>query len=319
MNKICYGCGSKLQSSNKEQEGYIPKEKIETSVYCQRCFRLMHYGENKQVDTPKELDSIIKNINSNAKFVLFLTDFITLNMEIIKAYRQIKVPKVLAIGKCDLIPKSINYDNIIACLRNNYKIKEDIILLSSETGFGVKTLLSELKKHHLNECYIVGESNSGKSTLINKMIELTNSKLNKITTSNNLNTTLDFIRLKLSDDLTIIDSPGFVINSELGEIKKTLKPKTYQMKENEILCINNIYLRFNKATSVTIYMDNELDVKKYFKELEFDFKMAINNNTDIIIKRLGFINIKNKCNIEIKNVNTPDVEVRKSIFGGNHE
>lgn len=319
MSKICYGCGIKLQSEDKDQEGYIPKEKIDTSVYCQRCFRLMHYGENRQMNTPKELESIIKNINSSAKFVLFLTDFITLNKEIIKVYRQIKVPKVLAIGKCDLIPKSINYDNIIACLRDNYKIKENIILLSSETGFGVKSLINELEKNHLNECYIVGESNSGKSTLINKMIELTNSRLNKITTSNNLNTTLDFIRLKLNDKLTIIDSPGFVINSELGEIKKKINPKTYQMKENETLKIDNIYLKFDKETSVTIYMDNELDVKKCYKSLDFDFKMAINNNTDIIVKRLGFINIKNKCNIEIKNINTPDVEVRKSIFGGAHE
>ena len=58
MNKICYGCGCKLQNTDKEKIGYTPKE---DSNYCQRCFRLMHYGidsENmpfKTVDNNKDL------------------------------------------------------------------------------------------------------------------------------------------------------------------------------------------------------------------------------------------------------------------------
>ena len=44
MNKICFGCGIKLQSTDKEKLGYVPEKKLESSKYCMRCFRMMHYG-----------------------------------------------------------------------------------------------------------------------------------------------------------------------------------------------------------------------------------------------------------------------------------
>ena len=318
MNKICFGCGSTLQSNDKEKEGYIPKEKYETSSYCQRCFRITHYGDVKEVNTPKNINEIVNNINKNAKYVLFLTDFITLNSEIIKVYRKIKTSKTLVIGKCDLIPKSIHFSNIINCLKDTYKIKEDIKLISSKTNYGIKSLLDGLTLMNINECYIVGESNSGKSTLINKLIDLTDSKLDKITTSKRLNTTLNFIRLKLNDDLTIIDSPGFVL-SDNNTIENVIKPKTFQMKKDEIINIDNMYLKFDKNTSITIYMNNDLKTKKHFKDTLFDYNINVKSDTDLIIKRLGFINIKNECKVEIKNVKIEELEIRKSIFGGNHE
>ena len=42
MIKRCIGCGSILQSIDKDKEGYIDKEKIETSNYCERCFRIRY-------------------------------------------------------------------------------------------------------------------------------------------------------------------------------------------------------------------------------------------------------------------------------------
>ena len=54
MNKICFGCGAKLQSVDKEKIGYIPENKIDNSSYCMRCFRMIHYGEQAVVNTPKD-------------------------------------------------------------------------------------------------------------------------------------------------------------------------------------------------------------------------------------------------------------------------
>ena len=54
MNKICYGCGAKLQFTNKDEKGYIPENKYEDSSYCMRCFRMIHYGEAPQAETPKD-------------------------------------------------------------------------------------------------------------------------------------------------------------------------------------------------------------------------------------------------------------------------
>ncbi|MCQ2570055.1 MAG: ribosome biogenesis GTPase YqeH, partial [Limosilactobacillus sp.] len=46
----CIGCGSIIQSEDKQGLGYTPasavKKGLETNeLYCQRCFRLRHYNE----------------------------------------------------------------------------------------------------------------------------------------------------------------------------------------------------------------------------------------------------------------------------------
>jgi len=321
MNKICYGCGSKLQSIDKYKAGFIPEKKKDNAVYCQRCFRLIHYGENKETSTPKSISSIVNAINKDDKYVLFLVDFITLNKEIVKVFKKIKRPKTLVVSKCDIIPKSVNYQNIIKCLRDTYKIDDDISLISSYTNYGVQALLNYLYYERINEIYIVGESNSGKSTLINKMMDLTDSKLNRITTSFTLNTTLDFIRLKLNDNLTIIDSPGFVLDKKVNinvtnknNIDKIIKPKVYQMKAGETLKLEDIYFNFTNDTNITLYMNNDLQVKKYFKSVDFDENIDVSDNVDVIIKGLGFINIKSKSKIKFKNISKDLIEIRDSLF-----
>ena len=322
MNKICFGCGSKLQSEDKEKEGYIPREKYDNSVYCQRCFRIIHYGDTKELTAPKSINLIINSINKDNKYVLFLVDFITLNSDIIKVFKKIKRPKTLVVSKCDIIPKSIKYDKIIKVLRNVYKIDDDISLISSLTGYGVNALLNYLYYEKINEVYIIGETNSGKSSLINKMIDLTDSKLNKITTSFIPNTTLDFIRLRLTDNLTIIDSPGFILDNKVNinvtnknNIKKQIKPRSYQMKKGEILKIEDVYLKFVESANITLYMNNDISIKKYYKQIEFDDEISSYVDTDIIIKGVGFINTKSTSKIKIKNVNKDLIEVRDSLFG----
>ncbi|MDE5630993.1 MAG: ribosome biogenesis GTPase YqeH, partial [Bacilli bacterium] len=59
MNKICYGCGAKLQTEDKGGIGYIPLKKAEDAKYCMRCFRLMHYGEQAVNETPKDVKEIV--------------------------------------------------------------------------------------------------------------------------------------------------------------------------------------------------------------------------------------------------------------------
>ena len=152
-------------------------------------------------------------------------------------------------------------------------------------------------------------------------MELTDSKLNKITTSYEENTTLDFIRLKLNDSLTIIDSPGFILKNKVSiniinknNVKKVLKPKTYQMKAGETLKIDNIYLNFEDNANITLYMNNDISVKKYYRKLNYSDEVKSYINTDIIIKGLGFINIKNSTSIKLYNIDKGLIEIRDSVF-----
>lgn len=315
MSKICFGCGAKLQYSNKNNIGYVPKEKIDDAKYCMRCFKLMHYGVNINDSVPKTIDEILYLVNNDYKFTIFMCDFLSLSDKIINIYNKIKGKKLLLISKIDVIPKDIKIDKVRKYIKDYYKV-DNVRFVSSVNNYGIDSLINYLLNNNIRETYILGETNSGKSTLINNILDAFDSKLTKTTMSNKKNTTLDFIRLYVNDSLTLIDSPGFVTDRyELKEELKVIKPYTYQMKENECLKINDFYLKVSNNTSITIYSNYKLDIKKYYKDnIEYDYSKDINNNSDILVYGLGFINIKNDCKISLSNINKDYIEVRESVF-----
>ena len=315
MSKICFGCGAKLQYSNKNNIGYVPKEKIDDAKYCMRCFKLMHYGVNINDSVPKTIDEILYLVNNDYKFTIFMCDFLSLSDKIINIYNKIKGKKLLLISKIDVIPKDIKIDKVRKYIKEYYKV-DNVRFVSSVNNYGIDSLINYLLNNNIRETYILGETNSGKSTLINNILDAFDSKLTKTTMSNKKNTTLDFIRLYVNDRLTLIDSPGFVTNRyELKEELKVIKPYTYQMKENECLKINDFYLKVSNNTSITIYSNYKLDIKKYYKDnIEYDYSKDINSNSDILVYGLGFINIKNDCKISLSNINKDYIEVRESVF-----
>lgn len=320
MNKVCFGCGSILQSDNELNPGYIPENKINEANYCKRCFRLTHYGEISINELEKSTKSILDNVNRDSCFKVFIIDFLNINNNTINIFNKINGNKLLLISKIDLLGKSINIDRVIENIRNIYNIKSDIKYISSIKKWGLN-LVKYLENNNINKCYLLGPTNSGKSTLINKLIEEYNPKLNKLTISNKRNTTLEFIRINLTNNLTLIDSPGFLI-SDYGlksKYKNIVKPITFNMKDDESLVVDKFYINFKNSTSVTIYVNEEINAKKYFKEIEYDYELEVNDNTDLCINGFGIINIKNKNNISINGLDKDLISIRNSIFGGNYE
>ena len=47
MIKKCLGCGAIMQMQDKNKIGYINEEKYMDAKYCERCFKLINYGEYK--------------------------------------------------------------------------------------------------------------------------------------------------------------------------------------------------------------------------------------------------------------------------------
>ena len=316
MSRICFGCGAKLQYSNKDAKGYVPENKLNDAKYCMRCFKLMHYGVNINDTVPKRVEEILYLVNSDDKFTIFMCDFLSLSDKIINIYNKIKGKKLLLISKIDVIPKDIKIDNIRKYIMNNYKVN-NVRFVSSVNGYGIDSLINYLITNNIRESYILGETNSGKSTLINNILDAFDSKLTKTTISSSKNTTLDFIRLNVNNNLTIIDSPGFVTDSyEVNcPIKKIIKPLTYQMKDGEVLKIDKFYLNFSASTSITIYSCYDLEIKKYYKnDISFTYNQKIDSNSDIVIYGLGFINVKNECTICVSNIDSSLLEFRESVF-----
>lgn len=326
MNKICYGCGIKLQSSCKDNPGYVPKAKIDDSLYCMRCFRMIHYGEVKTENTPKDAKEIVNKINKDVRFVIFLVDFLNINDEVIQIFKSIKKEKMLVVNKCELIPKHISREKVRLFLKNHYDISDVIKLKGGTRNRGAKSILSYLLKNGIKEAYILGISNSGKSTLINDLITLCGSKVALTTVNSRANTTLDFIRVKINGNLTLIDSPGIILKNSLNHdvSGKNIVAYSMNMKECETLSLfdNTYFLKFDAPTPITFYTNWESKkvVKKYYKAAP-NLVNTVNitrDSMDVVIHGLGFVTVKKAVNITT-NIPSEYIEVRPSMFGGYNE
>lgn len=313
MNKKCIGCGVELQYIDKNKLGYIPENKYSDSKYCMRCFRLIHYNDISFKDKELSINYILDKINKDNIFKIFVIDFLNVNNNTIDIFNKIEGNKLLLINKIDMLDKSINKKNVITNIKTIYNI-DNILGISTLNNGDINILLNYLNKNSINKCYILGPTNSGKSSLINKICNN-----NNLTISNKRNTTLEFIDIK-TDNLNIIDTPGFLISDYNLKTKYNhiIKPITYNMKDNDVLFIDKFYMKFKYKTSITIYSYEVVNTKKYYKDIKYDYNIETNNNIDLCINGFGNINIKNKNIIEIYNLDKELISIRESIFGGNN-
>ena len=307
MNK-CKGCGVILQNENILNIGYTPN--IENN-YCMRCFKVKNYGETSNVSKSSyDYVDILKNISNSSDLVLYVVDIINIKEDLNEIKEYLKNDIILVLNKKDLLPKSVKDEKIINYLKEKYDFL-DIIIVSSMNNYNLDLLMSKINKYkHGNNIYIVGETNAGKSSLINKIIDNYTDKTPELTVSNMPETTLEKIKIKLDDNLTIIDTPGIVesrnIINHLGKkyykllnSNKEIKPKTFQISKNQSLLIGD-FLRIDylegDRNSFTLYIPNGIKVKRInsrrdlLKELAYK-EYELKFHEDLVIYGLGFVKI----------------------------
>lgn len=319
MIKKCVGCGIILQDNDINKAGYV--KDISKQTYCMRCFKLKNYGEKSTIKPAYNNDSIITMVNRNAKQTVFLVDLLNINSETMNTFKKINTDKVLVISKMDIIPKGVNLNLVINNIKDIYKIDSDVLIISSLKKKNISGLRNYISK---NITYIVGYTNSGKSTLINTLMGN-----EQILTSNMINTTLDFNRIE-NEELVIYDTPGLLYDvnysTDLNVLNKLsatieLKPLVYQLKPQSGIVMDKLIL-FNDSdviSNITLYVNNIFEVKKVFKKdvnLNNEYNLK---NEDLVIKGLGFISTKiaPKLLVSFDNINL--IEKRNTIFGGSHE
>jgi len=305
----CIGCGITLQTTTKDTLGYTTN--IETNI-CERCFRLKNYGEYKEVSLDNEAYSKILSNIPKESLVVYLTSLLNINLEYIKDFKNV----IIVLTKKDLLPKSVQDYKIINYITKEVNNYLDIEIISSIKNYNLDSLISKIKKHSNNKgVYFVGMTNSGKSTLINKLIKNYSDKDIEITTSMYPSTTLNKIEINL-DELKIIDTPGLlssgsILNSlSLKEIKKItpkkeIKPRSYQLKGPGSLLIEDyIRLDYNEDNNIAIYLANNLNITKMthnnpkLKETK-KYIFNLSKDKDIVIEDLCFIKFTKACNIDI--------------------
>lgn len=304
----CIGCGAILQNTDITKDGYTP---IINNKLCQRCFKIKNYGEN--ILSIKKIDSatVIQKINQKAQFIIYLTDFLSISEEIINTYKSFMKPKIFLITKADVIPKNINKEQLKNNIKKVYNLKEELIFISTINNENINYLRSIIESK--KEVFIAGYTNAGKSSLINK---LTGSN---ITTSKNANTTLNFMKIKMQESI-IYDTPGIVFHNFIdGYVtKKILKPLTYQLKSKYALKINDFLFNFDIDNNLVLFLNNSVNVMKRKNIFSFPNTLKVKENSDLIIKGLGFIYIK-KESILKTNIDLNLIEIRKSIIGDHNE
>lgn len=336
MNKKCLGCGAVFQTTNPLEPGFVDEKVKEKALVCKRCFRIKNYGDyqviKKDINDYQEIFDGIKNKND---LILFLCDIFTLD-ESLNYINNFKGKVVLVITKKDLLPKSVKEAKLLNYIKENYDINvSDIIFVSSNKNYNIDALMRIIMKNKSSKnVYLVGNTNAGKSTLINQIIKSYAKKEGFITTSSLPATTLDVIEVNLSDDLTLVDTPGLVSNnnyltgvkpSEVKIImpKAEIKPRTYQMKPYQSIIIGD-YARIDylsdKKNSFTLYLSNEIKVKRinlntndYLRKLN-KTSFDLDDKNDVVINGLCFCKITKSCKVNVYTKKNVDVFERNNLI-----
>lgn len=327
MSKKCSGCGIILQDIDSSIEGYVDDFNKDL---CERCFRLRNYGIYRDTDRNNcAYEKILDNISNN-DLVVYVVNVLNLNLDLLSKFKRV----LLVITKRDLLPKSVKDYKIIKYIEDmNINSIVDIEVISSIKNYNLDSLYSKLNKYNKSGyVYLVGNTNSGKSTLLNKIIKNYTNMSANITESMYPSTTLDKIDIVVNDRLTIVDTPGIVSSGsainymDRGMLKKIIpkveiKPITFQLSGNGSLIIDNI-IRIDYKTlnnSMTVYMANGLKIRKlsdsksdFLDGIEYRFKLS--SDMDIVIEDLLFMKFVKPIDIKIYSRDKYNVWSRNNLI-----
>ena len=312
--KRCQGCGVLLQNENILLEGYTTN--LENDI-CQRCFRMKNYGEYQVVTkSNEEYLKILKSVSETKDLVLYITDLLNLEKDLDEIRNMFNNKMILILNKKDVFPKSVKEEKLIKYLESKGVHFEEIIVISAIKNYNIDHLLKRIKFHQTSKnVYVVGHTNAGKSSLINKLIKNYSDNTQELTMSPLPSTTLNTVKIEVNEHLTLIDTPGLVDNgSILNQVdqkmvkkisaKKEIKPRTYQLRKNQSIIIEDLvridYVEGEK-NSFTLFVSNDLKVRRLlnlFNNDELKDKNKITYNLkydeDLVVSGLGFIKIVDK-------------------------
>lgn len=282
---VCTGCGVKIQTGEPERLGYAPTSSLEKEVVvCQRCFRLKHYNEVQDVSlTDDDFLKILNGIGQKDALIVKIVDIFDFNGSWLPGIQRFagKNPVILIGNKADIVPKSVNQNKLIDWMKKESKelglIPKDVFLVSAAKGKNISEAAAAIDEYRNGkDVYVVGCTNVGKSTFINRIIKEVTGEGDIITTSHFPGTTLDIIQIPLDDGKSLIDTPGIINHHQMAHFvdkrdlktitpKKEIKPKIYQLNEGQTLFFGGL-ARFDYLSggrrSFTCYLSNELNIHR---------------------------------------------------------
>ncbi|NWS46060.1 NOA1 protein, partial [Probosciger aterrimus] len=202
----CSGCGAELHCRDSAAPGFMPAEKFRSlsegldgaeglrGAVCQRCWMLAHYGRALRLELPAEQHRLVVSAalrrplrHGRGPLLLYLLDVLELPDPVLPQLPALLGPDVPAAGllvvgnKVDLLPADspghlgrLRQRIAEACAQAGLRRAPlvDIRLVSAKTGFGMEGLVSRLQRSWkcAGDVYLLGATNSGKSTLFNTLL-----------------------------------------------------------------------------------------------------------------------------------------------------
>ncbi|MBR1717677.1 MAG: 50S ribosome-binding GTPase [Bacilli bacterium] len=325
--KKCRGCGAVIQTESKDKEGYSINP---DNDLCERCFRIKNYGDYKLVEKDNSsFLNILKKISDTNDLVVLVVDLFSISDRILDLTKYLNNDILLVLTKRDLLPLSLHDEKLLS-YKNKLGINSvDEVIVSSNKNYNMDLLIDKINKYKKSSnVYVVGYTNAGKSTLINKLIYNYSDLECDITTSILPSTTLNTIDIKLNDELTLIDTPGildsgnifnFLNGKELKYItpSREIKPITYQIKNTQYIMIDKYAKVTTSDNNLTLFFANNLKIDRFYKDKETNLvkhSIKVDANMDIVISGLGFIKVTKKGIVDIYTLDGVDVYTRDSLI-----
>lgn len=271
----CKGCGAILQTADKTKSGYTPKE---GSEYCQRCFRLSHYGDLMiSMKTGIDPYEVMRRAEAMDAIVLWVVDLFDFEAGMIDGInRRLGGKKIImAATKRDLLPETLSDDKAARFVFSRLKelgIHVNSLILTSRKD---REAIDEIRRIVRKEaegkpCVVIGKANSGKSTLLNCL-----AAKDQLTISRYPGTTLDFNEIDI-DGQIYVDTPGIEIeHSMLMETdekdlasfvpQSRIKPTVFQLKGDQSFSLGGlarIDLYGCEKASCVFYLSDRLEIHR---------------------------------------------------------
>ena len=287
MSLLCSGCGASLQMEREGEKGYVSGPAfLREYPLCQRCYRLIHYGELTPVSvTAQEYRETLEKALKRPSLILYVVDLFDFNGSLVKGIATLLRghEMVMAINKYDLFPLETKPERVKGWAIREARKQElevrEAFVVSAKNGMGIDDLLHSLEERAKGRPVVVlGMANVGKSTLLNRMISMVDQdEGQKLTTSLYPGTTLGMVNVSLpGGNLTFTDTPGLlgayrvmdrVCSKSLKDIlpNDRLRPKAFQLTPEQTLFLGGLArIDFIKGDpqSLVVYAANQLKVHR---------------------------------------------------------
>jgi len=285
MKVHCIGCGVVIQTDQPNELGYAPPSALnKEQIICQRCFRLKHYNEVQDVSlTDEDFLKILNQLGDVDGLIVKIVDIFDFNGSWLPGLQRFvgKNPILLIGNKEDLLPKAVKRKKMIQWMKQQAKELGldpiDVLLVSAAKGHSVDEAMEAIEQYRNGrDVYVVGCTNVGKSTFINRVIKQATGEQELITTSHFPGTTLDMIEIPLDDGTALYDTPGIINHHQMAHFvgkkdlkvitpKKEIKPIIFQLNEEQTLFFGGLarldYIKGGRRSFVC-YLSNAMQIHR---------------------------------------------------------